>query len=203
MENNWRCHMNDIKFCTRKEGFEILQENKRERTAFDLSSYGAWPMNMFSPFYNWKPYGLKIPIPPSTTISENPGELPHAGFSYTVEAIWQGLKIVDGKTDFEQFTGKPHKRGNPSSIDSTCQGFIYGNDVIRDYIEARKKIYVPTYTYMFKKFSPLMIAKYVLFENVRRGRDVYLFDVDDNPNIEDPTKSYSHAALIYELLKKE
>lgn len=128
-----------------------------------------------SPFY---PHG-GIPIPGRD------------GTAASVEGIWQGLKIMQpGGTDERKFTnttGRKLKRAVPH--DGRILGHRWGTDGILSYVEARERIYVPTYTWMLDNkvdASPLI-----------EGTDkLILLDYDINPNIQDTTRPLSHASLI-------
>lgn len=132
----------------------------------------------FSPFI---PYG-GIPVPKVNEISDS------------VEGVWQGLKIIKGRIDKRYFRGKGRKRRGRTS------GHFYGDRDL-SYIEARKKIYVPAYTYMFeKKVPPALIGGILL--NAERDAQQYFFDVDVNPNIDDPSSPLSHASILVRLLNQ-
>ncbi|MBI2673654.1 hypothetical protein HYX19_05305 [Candidatus Woesearchaeota archaeon] len=195
--------MKPVKFCTREQGLEILAERNREKTAFDVSSYAPLPFRMFSPFFFWKDYGLKIPVPiwgKNWPKSKGWQKIPH---SYSVEGIWQGLKIINGKTNFDLFKNKPHKRPNKEELEfSMVEGFVYGDNIIKDYVEARKKIFANAYRYMYENFEPLNLGKNIILENLTNGIEVFLYDVDDNPNIENLNQPYSHASLLCDLINK-
>ncbi len=116
-------------------------------------------------------------------------------FSDTVEGIWQGLKIIKGKTDFSYFHGKGRKRlGRPS-------GHLYKDRRI-GLIEARKKIYVPSFEFIWaNRISPATRQHFVelAFDDVPQ----YFLDVDSNGDINNPTSAYAHSALIVELIRRD
>ena len=186
--------MKQVKFCTREQGLEILAERNRNRTAFDVLSYAPYPFRMLSPFFYWRELGLNLKlIVPEQSM-----------YAYSVESIWQGSKIIDGKTNFDMFKSRPYKRPSKHESEfSKVKGFLLGNEIITDYVEARKKIFVPAYTQMYNKFryNPLInSANLAIHANLLNNIEVFLYDVDDNPNIEDISKPYSHAALLVDLI---
>jgi hypothetical protein len=146
--------------------------------AIDVSSYGKNPYKQFSPFYYDESFA--IPVPGQENMR-----------SHSVEGIWQGLKVIDGTTDFLLFKGKPHKRkGN-------TEGHLFGNDIL-GYIDARKQIYVPAYLYH--------VINHVLdgvkedLEARIKSAPVVFHDVETNEYIDDDSRPYSHAALLVRLL---
>lgn len=158
-----------------------LRENilKRYPNAliFDVTSKGA--MSKLSPFY---PHG-GIPVPGMDGV-----------ISASVEGVWQGLKVFEhegiDRSCFSNVTMKNLKRS--CRTHGKVLGHKYGDEIL-DYIEARKKIYVPTYYYMLEHYcmkSVETIAK------LAEERTVVLLDYDINEDIENPNRPLSHASLI-------
>ncbi len=191
--------MKQVKFCTREQGLEILAERNKERVAFDVSSYAPYPFRALSPFFYWnfKAFARKIPVP---------GQ--EGKWAYSVESIWQGLKIIDGKTNFDMFEKEPYKRPPKNESEfSKVDGFLFEKGIIKDYVEARKRIFVPAYTYMFKVFGTfnefVQYSEGAILFNIQNNIETFLYDVDDNPNIEDISKPYSHASLLCDLINEK
>jgi len=115
--------------------------------------------------------------------------------SDSVEGIWQGLKIIKGKTDFSYFRGKGRKRkGKPS-------GHLYGTKIL-GIIQARKKIYVPAFTFMWKhRIDPVL--KTLLVQRALHDIPQYFLDVDTNPDINRPGSPYAHSSCIVDLIKQD
>lgn len=149
----------------------------------NVSSRGDSIYKILSPFAHHKSY--KIPVPGQEGIRAD-----------SVEGIWQGLKLFHGITDQSQFSGRAKKRkGIPDA-------FLLGHEQI-DYIEARHKIYQPAYLYHLVNNALPIIAE-DLESKLQKG-DVLMHDVEKNQYIDNPQKSYSHAALAVEainLIKK-
>src|SRR3989344_7554805 len=87
----------------------------------DVSSYGEHPYILFSPFTCNKE--RPIPVPGNEQVR-----------AYSVEGIWQGLKIIDGATENSLFSRTPRKRNG------VVEGHAFGDNIL-DYLAARKQIY--------------------------------------------------------------
>ncbi len=144
---------------------------------FDVTSKGA--MKTLSPFY---PHG-GIPVPGMEGVT-----------SASVEGVWQGLKVFESKgidrKCFKNVTMMNLKRS--CRVNGKVLGHKYGKELL-DYIEARKKIYVPTYYYMLEHFCSNSIAT---IAKLAEERTVVLLDYDINEDIDDPKRPLSHASLI-------
>lgn len=147
------------------------------QNSIDVSSHAAYPYGRLSPFSYSSQY--RIPVPGNDKIRAD-----------SVEGIWQGLKIIQGRTDASLFTGKPYKRGKP-------EGHLFGKEMI-GYGDARKHIYVPAYVYHAVN-NALDDVKDELEQRLISG-NVALYDVESNGNACDLSRPYSHAALLVDLL---
>lgn len=154
---------------------------------YDTSTHAPFALNFsavinaseFSPF---TPYG-NIPVPKMDKVSDS------------VEGVWQGLKVIKGKTDFSYFNGKGRKRrGKP-------KGHKYGGKII-GYVEARKKIYIPTYEFMVHNCVPVDSLQQI-YVNSRKGIDQYFFDVDDNGQVGDTSSPLAHASMLVEIINRD
>ncbi|MBS3079274.1 hypothetical protein J4218_04085 [Candidatus Pacearchaeota archaeon] len=133
-------------------------------TALDVSSYGEAPYNLFSPF-TYSPE-FKIPVPEQVA------------YANSVESIWQGLKLINGFTDFSLFTRRPRKRkGN-------VEAHLLGKESM-DILEARKKIYKPSYFFYLQNYVPEEVKNEVLEKSL--DSPVYFYDVEDNLDIKNPS----------------
>lgn len=133
----------------------------------------------FSPFVQ---YG-KIPVPQTSQLSDS------------VEGIWQGLKIIQGKIDESYFEGKGRKRpGKP-------EGHKYGNRIL-GYKEARKKIYIPSYEFMFYNRVPKEKIQNIL-EYAKSGIKQFFFDVDEVSDAGDLSGPLAHSAVLVSLINRE
>ena len=172
----------------------IIIESKRKKVATILKKYpdailadvtsGAKDsLIKLSPFY---PHG-GIPVP----FSE--------GYTATcVEAIWQGLKVFEGADVdvalFQNDTMKNIKRtvrrfGKPLGHRKGVNG-----EELLGYIEARKKIYIPTYRWVLENKVAHIIER--LREASNSGKTIVLLDYDTNADVEDAKKPLSHASLV-------
>jgi hypothetical protein len=148
--------------------------------AHDVSSRAKPPLVKLSPFY---PHGA-IPVPglPGTT-------------SDSVEGVWQGLKIIDGRTDATFFTGKGKKRrGRPTG--HSLAGEVLG------YVDARRRIYIPVYEHMWRECIGRDVRR-ILFDRARAGVVQYFYDFDRNADVDDPSSPLSHASILVRLLDEE
>ena len=172
----------------------IIIESKRKKAATILKMYpdailadvtsGAKDgLVKLSPFY---PHG-DIPVP----FSE--------GYTATcVEAIWQGLKVFEGRdvdvSLFQNDTMKGLKRtvrrfGKPLGH----RKGVNGKELL-GYIEARKQIYLPTYKWVLEhKVADIIDRLRVASDS---GKTIVLLDYDTNADVEDAKKPLSHASLI-------
>lgn len=144
---------------------------------FDVTSKGA--MKQLSPFY---PHG-HIPVPGMDDT-----------FSASVEGIWQGLKVFKGEgIDTACFTNKTMQDlKRTCRTHGVCLGHMYNGELL-SYIDARKKIYIPSYYYMLEHYCAKSIET---IKKLSSERTVVLLDYDTNEDIEDESKPMSHAGLI-------
>lgn len=117
----------------------------------------------------------------------------------SIESVWQGLKLVDGQTEFSMFTRPPYKR--PSEQERQRPGyryeeavFLYGTDVV-DLVTARYALYLPTYLYALDRLAPQAVIEEI-DGALEAGRAVAFYDWDDNFVLTDPSRSFSHSAIL-------
>jgi hypothetical protein len=147
------------------EGFVVI----------DVTSKAPTDYVKFSPFY---PHG-NIPVPGMDAVSES------------VEGVWQGLKILEGKgTDNKKFSVKSMKGLKRCG---KVLGHKYGDESL-EYVNARKRIYVPTYQYVLDTYMQKEL------NDLRRITKLVLLDYDTNENVDDTSKPLSHASLIKKTL---
>ncbi len=172
--------MSNIEFVTRKQGelYKVNQDRHDTYAAFDVSSYAKSPFNRLSPYtYSFR---FKIPVPGM--------KQKHA---HSVEGIWQGLKVINGSIDESLFCDRPKKRkGN-------VEGHKFGEGILGIQL-AREHIYLPSYEYYINKYAPKEAISEILNEQ-RQGKQVYLYDVEGNGNIENQAP-LAHAAVLATLL---
>ena len=148
----------------------------------DVTSSAKDGLVMLSPFY---PHG-DIPVPNS------PGVV-----SASVEAIWQGLKVfeqADVDTSlFRNVTMKGLKRtirrfGRPLGHRFGVEG-----QELLGYLEARQKIYLPTYRWMLEHHCMHIIER---LRKANQTKTIVLLDYDINPDVDNPKSPLSHAYLV-------
>jgi hypothetical protein len=140
------------------------------------------PLNPFNRAAN-----RRLPVPGAAVLASS------------VEAVWQGLKVVDGRTDFAMFPRRARQR--PSGEERQLPGyryedsaFLHGDQVV-DLVTARLVIYVPTYLFMLEHLAPYELLR-SLVRAGRDGRNILFFDVDANFDVFDRSSSFSHSALL-------
>lgn len=141
----------------------------------------------FSPFY---PHG-GIPVPYSQQSS------------YSVEGIWQGLKIFANQDiDISKFHIKTMKGIKRSS---RTLGQIIGHrngvdgSTILDYISARKQIYLPSYLFILDNYLQVEINSIIKILN---ERDIVFLDYEINEDIDNVRSPLSHASILKNYIMK-
>jgi hypothetical protein len=167
---------------SKRKMIEKLEHLYPDSEIIDTTSRGVMPWIKLSPFY---PHG-NIPVPFS-----------EGYYSYSVEGIWQGLKVfrnidVD-VSKFEITSMKGIKRGGKKlgTVIGHRKG-VNGKDLL-SYLEARRKIYLPTYKWILDNCLNTEITQ--LKEKFDKKK-IVLLDFETNDNLEDINKPLSHAALI-------
>jgi hypothetical protein len=155
----------------------------------DVTSKSKDQFVKLSPFY---PHG-SIPIPFSDNV-----------FSYSVEGVWQGLKVFNNNDiDVSRFSNK-----TMSNLKRTIKKFglplghrkgVYGEELL-DYATARKLIYAPTYYWMLE--NKVKDEMYQLIQ-IALNNDLVLLDFDTNSDFENYKKPLSHAAIIKKYIESK
>lgn len=142
-------------------------------------------LRQLSPFYPWG----GIPVSFSRGVDAS-----------CVEAVWQGLKVFENAgVDtglFSNYTMKGLKRS--SRIFGKVLGHRKGvdGDTLLNYLDARKKIYIPTYKWMLEHKAYKTIESIRAFCCEHPEIIIVLLDYQTNCKIDDLTKPLSHAFLI-------
>ena len=166
--------MSKILFLPRTKGEMYRRNPGYEYLSIDVSAYGKRPYKLLSPFtYSIK---FKIPVPGMK-----------GKFANSVESIWQGLKIINGNIDEKMFTKKQSKRRG------RVEGHKYKNNIL-GLVRARWDIYVPSYKDYLDNFAPKDAISFILKEQ-RNYKQIYLYDIEDNDDINNP-KPLAHSALL-------
>jgi hypothetical protein len=151
----------------------------RGAVVVDVSSYADAPLCTLSPM--WVHGGIPIPGMPGAT-------------SDPVEGIWQGLKVIRGKTAPRYFSGPGQKRGGKPS------GHQYGGKLL-GIVEARHRIYRVAYEWVLaNRVEPGLIEGFV--ERAFRGEAQFFHDVCDNGDINNADAPFAHAALVAQYVNR-
>jgi hypothetical protein len=166
----------------KKKSKKTLAKLYPNAKVIDVTSKGQEPFVRLSPFY---PHG-NIPVP----FSEKT-------FAFSVEGIWQGLKVFEKENvDVSKFEIK-----NMKGIKRTAKRFgkpighrkgVNGKEYL-DYLSARKQIYLPSYAWVLQNKTQKEIE---LLVKIAEVQDLVLLDYETNENVENIKKPISHAALI-------
>ena len=167
---------------SKRKPIETLKAQHPDAMIVDVTSKAQDEFVEFSPFY---PHG-GIPVP----FSEET-------FSFSVEGIWQGLKVFeDADVDTSLFRKRDMKNMKRTTRTfGQCLGHRKGVDgeALLDYLTARKLIYLPSYKWVLdNKLQKLVTAIRIISKN----KPVVLLDYNTNPDVNNPKKALSHAALI-------
>lgn len=166
----------------RKKSNKTLIKLYPKAKIIDVTSKGDEPFVKLSPFY---PHGF-IPVP----FSENV-------YSYSVEGIWQGLKVFENEgIDVSKF-----KIQNMVGIKRSIKKFgnplghlkgVSANELL-DYVRARKEIFIPSYIWILHNKVTEEVNRLI---EIALVQDLVLLDFDINQDIENISKPLSHASLI-------
>lgn len=148
----------------------------------DVTSKAQDGLAKLSPFY---PHG-GIPVPNSE------------GYTATcVEAVWQGLKVFEtADIDTEMFrndTMRNIKRTVRRFGKPLGHRYGVGNQELLSYIDARKRIYIPTYRWVLENKVMHIIER---LREASKAKTVILLDYDTNADVDNPRKPLSHASLV-------
>jgi phage tail protein X len=148
----------------------------------DVTSKAQDGLAKLSPFY---PHG-GIPVPNSE------------GYTATcVEAVWQGLKVFEtADIDTEMFrndTMRNIKRTVRRFGKPLGHRYGVGGQELLSYIDARKRIYIPTYRWVLENKVMHIIER---FREASKAKTVILLDYDTNADVDNPRKPLSHASLV-------
>lgn len=160
----------------------LLKKYGRAAIIVDVTSKATDGMAKLSPFY---PHG-GIPVPNSDGMTAT-----------CVEVIWQGLKVFESAdVDVAMF-----RNDTMHNIKRTMRRFgrplghrygVNGTELL-SYIEARKRIYIPTYRWMLENKAMYIIER---LRKASETKTIVLLDYDTNADVENPAKPLSHASLV-------
>lgn len=148
----------------------------------DVTSHAKDSLVKLSPFF---PHG-GIPVPFSDNMTAE-----------CVEAVWQGLKVFESAdVDVSMF-----QNGTMKNIKRTVRKFgkplghrkgVNGMELL-GYIEARKRIYIPTYKWVLENKVQNIIER---LREASQTKDIVLLDYNTNCDVDDPKQPLSHAFLV-------
>ncbi len=174
--------MLNISIASRRSTPDKLQRLYPHASIIDVTSRGPEPWVRFSPFY---PHG-NIPVPFC------------AGMTATsVEGIWQALKVFKtcdiDKTKLAVATMRGIKRTSRSLGKVLGHRAGLDGDRLLGYLEARKKIYLPSYLWVLENCLKTEIGK---LHEIASAGPLILLDYETNTDLNNLTSPLSHAGLI-------
>ena len=157
-----------------------------------IDTYVGAPFNMrkfrpLNPFFTWQKPFLPVPGCPAYQ-------------SRSIEAIWQGTKLIAGTIDDKQFMTFPYKRPSEAlrRIDRNFSykntNFIYNQEII-NLAEARFLIYLTSYLFLLNSVVPQSLI-YFLKRNIMQNISMLFYDWDENMDIMEVNESFSHSAIL-------
>lgn len=171
-----------IYIASKRKSIERLHKEYPNAEIIDVTSSAESEWSKLSPFY---PHG-GIPVPNS-----------EGYYATCVEAIWQGLKeFSTADIDISLFsnaTMRNLKRTVRRYGQPLGHRFGVHSTELLSYIEARKRIYIPTYNWMLANKAQSLVDRLAA---IAMQRDIVLLDYDTNSDVENPDKPLSHASLI-------
>ena len=167
-----------------KAGYCFVNVTSKAGDASILGGKADSEYAKLSPFF---PVG-GVPLPPGVVCGRKDSE--------SVEGLWQGLKIIDGKTDFGKFKIRKMKGLKRSARNKTVGGHFVGEDKKPlDYLAARRDIYVPAYLFHLEKVRDVV-------ETLRAEATQHKVALVDYTDAEwdDLRKPLSHACVLRHVL---
>ncbi|SRR5579883_241245 len=171
-----------ITIASRRSSPEKLKEKSPQAEIIDVTSRGQEPWIRFSPFY---PHG-GIPVPFSPEIK-----------SASVEGVWQALKVFE-KADVDRskltVTSMKGIKRSSRSLGRVLghRAGINGSQLL-SYLEARKKIYLPSYLWILENRLSSEVAE---LRRLGEKSPLILLDYETNCDITDLSHPLSHAGLV-------
>lgn len=171
---------------SKRKKAETLLKEYPNAVFCDVTSKSPYKaLQQLSPFYPWG--GIPVSFSPGI-------------FASCVEAVWQGLKVFENADiDTELFSNDTMKGLKRSS---RVYGKVLGHrrgvhgETLLNYLDARRKIYIPTYKWMLENKAYQSIQCIREFVSNNPDRAVVLLDYQTNCKVEDLRKPLSHAFLI-------
>jgi hypothetical protein len=167
-------------------GYRFVNVTSRSGDASRLGGAAGSAYVRLSPFF---PVG-GVPLP------EGVGGVCGRTHSESVEGLWQGLKIIDGKTDFGKFGVTSMKKLKRSARGKTVGGHFVGEGKEPlGYLAARREIYVPAYLLQLEQMRDVV-------ETLRAEATQHKVALVDYTDAEwdDLRKPLSHACVLRHVL---
>ncbi len=162
---------------------EIILKKYPNAIIVDVTSRAKDDFVKLSPFY---PHG-GIPVPNCPGVTAE-----------CIEGIWQGLKVFQNvDIDISSF-----KNNSMKNIKRTTRRFgaikghrfgVQSDDSLLGYIEARKRIYIPSYKWVLENKVQAIISR---LSEVSKTKTIVLLDYNTNCKVDNPCRPLSHAFLI-------
>jgi hypothetical protein len=161
----------------------LLAEFGPDVVLLDVTSRGELPWQRCSPFY---PVG-DIPVPGMANATAE-----------SVEGLWQGLKVfATAGIDTDKFNVRTLKNLKRTQRRfGKCLGHQYQGRLL-GYLEARRMIYVPSYTWVVQNRLQSEAAH---LRALAVARTVVLLDYETNGDVDNLSSPLSHAALLVRLV---
>lgn len=179
-----------FQIASRRRSLKTLEQAYPGARIIDVTSKSEEPWIRFSPFW---PHG-QIPIPYTE------------GFAMSVEGVWQALKVFEkedvdpSKLAITSMKGIKRSARRLGKVQGHRKG-LEGTELLT-YLEARRKIYLPTYRYVLD--HALQEELQLLRNEVEQSPGgAVLLDYETNDDIEELSRPLSHAALIVRYLKDD
>jgi len=167
---------------SRRKSDKTIKSKYPNAIIIDLTSKSESEFKVFSPFY---PHG-NIPVPFSNNI-----------YSFSVEGIWQGLKVFESSDiDTSKFFIQNMKGIKRTiRVNGKIKGHRKGikSSIILDYRTARNEIFITSYNWLLENKLKDQID--LLVKYAKKG-DLVLLDYETNIDLEDFRKPISHAGLV-------
>ena len=155
----------------------------------DVTSRAPEPWVRFSPFF---PHG-NIPVPNSDGAT-----------AQSVEGVWQALKVFDQEGVDPAKLTVANMKGIKRSV--RTRGKVLGHQfglsgqTLLDYLDARLKIYLPTFRWVLENCLENELRQ---LRTMLNAHPVVLLDYETNSSVNDLSRPLSHASLVAAYLKQE
>ncbi len=131
------------------------------------------------------------------------GDLPVPGMTgtvaRTVDGIWEALKRFQSEgEDLSMLDAPKAKKRRANEKTGASLGYLFEGKLLNDEVEARRRIFVPAYSWMVKN-APAAKPKFDHLVELARTNTLHLYDGTENGSIFDP-RPLSYASVLAELV---